>query len=127
MSLGSWSKSEVEQGRGILHSAWRGARSGQKAFLNGMPLSGFLGESVRTACPPAAVGVCIGLLASYSAKRRSVGRALTFASLGGAIGFGATLAWKSRGLTASTVREAARNVRTVRGERWMRKHSIAYA
>jgi len=128
MGLRTWSQSEVEYGRKIVNSGLQGARSGQEAFLQGRPLSGYVRQSVRGACQPAALGAYLGLLASVSGKgHKSLGRSLAFGLLGGAIGFGAGIAWRSRALTASAVRGASRNIHTLRDERWMRKHSIAYA
>jgi hypothetical protein len=128
MSLRNWSKRELEHGRALVHSGVSGARSGQQQFLHGASLNRFLGDTLRTSCQPAVLGACIGALASCSLKSRTpTRRALAFGLLGGAIGFGASLAWKGRGLTASTVRGVARSIRTEHDQRWMRKHSIAYA
>ena len=128
MGLLKWSKSEVEYGRKILNSGLRGARSANEAFYQGMPLAEFLSDSVRGASQAAAVGACIGVLGSCPGNRnKSIGRALAFGLLGGAIGLGASVAWKSRALTASAVYGASRNIRRERDERWMKKHSIAYA
>ena len=128
MSFASWSRSEIEQGRKIVSSGLRGARSGEQEFLNGASLNGFVGDTIRTACRPAALGACIGAVAGCSARTaKSTRRAVVFGLAGAAIGFGAGIAWKSRHLTASAVRGASRNIRTVRDERWMRKNSIAYA
>ncbi len=128
MSLRRWSRSEVEYGRRLLNSGLDGARWGREAFLHGGPLAGFVGESIRNAFEPAAIGACIGLLGSFSGSRnKSVGRALAFGLVGGVIGLGASLAWESRRLTASAAGEATRNINRVRDERWMEKHSIAYA
>jgi hypothetical protein len=128
MSIRSWSISEVEHGRNILNSGLQGVRSGQETFLRGEPLGRFLAASSRSAYPAAALGAVVGVLASCSGNaRKSLGRSVAFGLLGGAIGFGAAVAWKSRGLTASAARDAVRNIHTVRDERWMKKHFIAYA
>ena len=128
MGLRGWSKRELEYGRNILNSGVLGARSGQEEFLDGRPLGGFLAESLRTAVSPAAVGICVGLLGSCSRHRRnSPGRALAFGLLGGLIGFGASVAWENRRLASSAVQGASRNVIRICDERWMKKHSIAYA
>lgn len=127
MGLRTWSKSEVEHGRKIIDSGLEGARSGGEAFLEGAPLGKFLATSSRSAYCPAALGALLGIVAGRSGKNKPLGRSFTFGLLGGAIGFAAAFAWKSRGLTASAVRGASRNIHIVRGERWMRKHFIAYA
>jgi hypothetical protein len=128
MGLRKWSESEVEYGRKVLNSGLEGARSGREAFLNGKSLTPFLGESVRNALKPAALGACIGVLGSYPGNRhRSISRVLAFGFLGALIGFGAGLAWESRGLTASVASGALRNIGKVRDEHWLERHPIDYA
>jgi len=128
MSLGTWSKSEVEYGRKVLDSGLEGARSGREAFLNGRPLNAFLSESVLNALTPAVLGACIGVLGSSAgSQRRSIGRRFAFGLLGGAIGFGAGIAWESRRLTSSAASGALRNIGKVRDEHWLERHPIDYA
>ena len=128
MDLQKWSKSNADYGRTLLHSGIEGARSGQEAFLNGKSLTPFLSESVRSALKPAALGACIGVLSSCPGYRqKSITRTLTYGLLGGAIGLGAGLIWKSRRLTASVAGNALRNIGKVRDEHWLAKHPIDYA
>jgi hypothetical protein len=127
MGLITWSKSEVVYGRKVLNSGLDGARSGREAFLSGRPTS-FLNESVRNAWNPGAIGAGIGVLGSCSGRRRrSIGRALTFGLLGGAVGFGASVVWQNRRLVASAARGAFRNINKVRDEHWLEKNPIDYA
>jgi hypothetical protein len=128
MDLRKWSKSNADYGRRLLDSGLEGARSGEEAFLNGKLLTPFLGESVRSALKPAALGACIGVLGSYAGYRqKSITRTLACGLLGGAIGLGAGLAWESRCLTASVAGSALRNIGRVRDEHWLTKHPIDYA
>jgi hypothetical protein len=50
-----------------------------------------------------------------------------FGLLGGAVGFGAGVVWKSRRLVASAANSALRNIGKVRDEHWLTKHPINYA
>jgi|SRR5271166_2163725 len=128
MDLRQWSKSNADYGRELLHSGIEGARSGGEAFLNGESLTPFLSESVRNALKPAVLGACIGALSSYPAyRRKSIIRALAFGLVGGAIGFGAGIAWESRSLAASIADGALKSIEKVRDERWLAKHPIDYA
>jgi hypothetical protein len=128
MDLREWSKSEVEYGRKVLDSGLAGVRSGREEFLNGRPLTPFLNDSVRKALKPAALGACLGVLGSLAASRnKSIGRALLFGLLGGAIGFSTGVAWESRRLTASAARGALQNIHKTRDEHWVEKHPVAYA
>jgi len=128
MDLREWTKSEVRHGRKLVSSGLEGARSGREAFLNGRHLTPFLSESMQSALKPAALGACIGMLSACPGRRdRSIGRVLAFGLLGGAIGFGAGIAWKDRRLAASVVRGGLRYIGRARDECWMEKHSIAYA
>jgi hypothetical protein len=128
MGFSEWSKSEVEYGRKVLNSGLEGARSGREAFLHGEPLAPFLSESLKNALKPAALGACIGVLGSYPGSRhRSASRAFAYGFLGGAIGFGAAVAWESRRLTARVASGALRNIGKVRDEHWLESHPIDYA
>jgi hypothetical protein len=128
MDVRKWSKSNADYGRELLHSGIDGARSGGEAFLNGDSLTPFLSESVRSALKPAVLGACLGALGSCPGSRqKSIGRTLIFGLLGGAIGFGAGVAWESRCLTASVAGSALRNIGRVRDEHWLTKHPIDYA
>jgi len=121
-------RSNADYGRKILDSGLEGARSGRAAFLHGRPLTPFLNESVRDALKPAAIGACIGLLGSYPGNsRNSAGRALAYGLVGGVLGFGAGVAWRSRFLSASVVSGAWKNIDRVRDEHWLEKHPIDYA
>jgi len=128
MDLRQWSKSNADYGRELLHSGIEGARSGGETFLNGESLTPFLSESVRSALKPAVLGACLGVLGSYPGYReKSISRALAFGLVGGALGFGAGVAWESRRLTSSAACGALRNIGRVRDEHWLTKHPIDYA
>ena len=94
--------------------------------MHGEPLAPFLGESLRDAWKPAVLGACLGLLSSIP-TRRSAARAVACGLIGGAIGFSAGVAWKSRRLSASVVSGAVKNIRKVRNEHWLETHPIDYA
>ena len=128
MTVQEWSKSEIEYGRRVLDSGLEGVRSGRDAFLNGKPLTPFLSGSVGQALKPAVLGLCIGMISSCRRNgHRSVGKTLAFGLLGGAIGFGAGMAWKSRHLTRCITSEALRNISKARDEHWLERHPIDYA
>jgi hypothetical protein len=128
MEQHNWSKSEFEYGRKVLHSALEGARCGEEAFLKGTLLTPFLSEEIRNALTPAAVGACIGLLGSCRGNHRSsIGRTLAFGLVGWAIGLGAGVAWKTRGLTECVASNAFRNIGKLRDEHWLERHPIDYA
>jgi hypothetical protein len=128
MDLRDLSKSELEYSKKVLNSGLLGIHSGRQEFLEGQPLPGFLTASLRSAISPAAIGVGVGLLGSCSRRQRNtLGKALVFGLLGGAIGLGASFAWENRRLASSAAHQASRNMARIRDERWMKKHSIAYA
>jgi hypothetical protein len=128
MGLREWSKSNANYGEKLVSSGIEGARCGGEAFLNGEPLTPFLGESARRALRPAALGACLGVLGTYPASRqKSLGKVLAFSLLGGAIGFGAAVVWGSRRLVASAAGGAAWSMGRVRDERWLARHPINYA
>ena len=128
MNFNQWEKSNAEYGRKLMHSGLEGARSGREAFRSERPLVPFFSDSARKALTAAAIGVGLGLLRGCSANgRRSTGRALAYGVFGGAIGFGAGVAWESRLLGKSVVAGAWRNIGRVRDEHWLEKNPIDYA
>jgi hypothetical protein len=128
MNLHEWSKSNADYGRKLLNSGLEGARSGREAFLHGRSLALFLGESVRNALTPSAIGLCLGVLGSRSGNHhKSAGRAVAYGFLGGAIGFGIGVAWQSRRLTASVASAALGNIERARDAHWLEKNPIDYA
>lgn len=128
MDLRQWSKSNLNYSQGLVNSGLEGTRSGRDAFLHGKPLGLFLDESARSALKSAAIGACVGVLGGYSRNgHKSAGRALACGCLGGAIGFGAGLAWESHRLAASVASGALRNIGRARDEHWLESHPIDYA
>jgi hypothetical protein len=128
MAIRNWSKSEVEYGRKVFSSGLAGARTGGEAFLKGRPLTPFLSKAVRNASTPAAVGAVLGVLSSYPGNRqRFANRAFTFGVLGWAVGLSLSIAWQSRGLTASVASGALRNIGRARDEHWLERNPIDYA
>jgi len=128
MELGEWVKSNVDYGRRLVGSGIEGARTGQDEFLNGEPLAPFLGESVKGALLPAAVGACVGVLVGYPiCRRKSPAVTLAYGLLGCVVGLGAGFAWKSRHLGASAASGALKNIGKVRDEQWLTKNPVNYA
>ncbi|HXZ79482.1 MAG TPA: hypothetical protein VEG30_06090 [Terriglobales bacterium] len=120
--------SSVEYGRKLLSSALEGARYGGETYLHGKPLNPFLAESVRGALKPAIVGLCVSLLGCCSAKRRSsASRAIAYGLIGGVVGFGASIVWRSRLLAASVASGAMHSVSRARDEHWLEQNPIDYA
>lgn len=128
MRLSEWSKANADYGRKLINSGLEGARSGREAFLHGESFAPFLGNSVRSALKPAAVGVCLGLLGSRSGNHnKSAARSMACGLLGGSIGFGIGIAWQSRQFAASMLAAALGRIEEVRDEHWLEKNPIDYA
>jgi hypothetical protein len=128
MNLRKWSRSEAEYGRKVLDSTVEGIRSGEERFLLGKPLAPFVAKSVQASLVPAAVGACLGALATLPANREGrASRMLFFGLLGGALGLSAGLVWESRRITANAAHGARENVHKIRDEHWVEKHPVAYA
>jgi hypothetical protein len=128
MDVGEWVKSNISYGRRLVDSGIEGARTGEEEFLDGRPLAPFLGESVKSALVPAAIGACVGGLAAYTiSKRKSSMVALAYGLLGGVIGLTGGMAWESRHLSASVAGGALRKIGRVRDEQWLAKNPINYA
>jgi hypothetical protein len=127
MNILKWSKSEVNYGRKLVDSAVEGARNGEGEFLENESLGPYLEKSALHAMVPTALGACVGWLGGYLDNRRSGKRALVCAFIGGAIGFGASVLWENRELTASVASGAWENMNKARDARWFEKNPIDYA
>lgn len=128
MSLRNWIDSNVEYGRRLALSGAEGAGAARQNFLNHEPLPLFLNQSLATAFKHATAGACVGILGAYlSGRRRSTRRALAYGALGGAVGFGAGLSWRTHRLAAGMGRGALKQMSVVRNERWLERHPINYA
>jgi hypothetical protein len=128
MGVGEWVKSNVDYGRRLMDSGLDGARFGQEEFLDGKPLTPFLAESAKDALLPAAIGVCVGVLAGYPVwRKKSTAISLAYGLLGGAIGLTTGMAWNNRHLGASVAGSAMKNIGKVRDEQWLTRHPINYA
>lgn len=133
MSARQWFRSNVEYVRKLANSGLEGAGRGREEFLEGEDVAPFLADAARQAVTPALVGACLGALGALFGERRprgerpSADRTAAYCVLGGAIGFGAGLAWKTQGLAANIARRGLQNTRPVRDERWLERHPINYA
>jgi len=125
MNIFEWSKSEVDYGRKLMGSAVDGAREG--TFLKDGSLGHHLEESALDAMVPTLVGACLGWFGGRLEDRRSSRRALACALLGGAIGFGASVIWNNREVTASVASGAWKGINKTRDAHWFEKNPIDYA
>ncbi len=77
---------------------------------------------------PAAIGAALGILSTRQIRnRRSASRMARSGLVGGALAFGAAVAWASRRFTGTAVRSGLRNVNVLRDARWLERHPINYA
>ncbi len=121
-------RSNLRYGQHLVESGMSGLSSGRQAHLNGQPLSDALGRAARASLGLAVFGTCAGLLRySFPARRDSISKAITCGVAGGAMGLLAGLAWKTRDLTGSMTRAAAKQMGAVRDEHWLDRHPIDYA
>ncbi len=127
MNIREWSKSEVDYGRKLVDSVFEGARRAENEYLRNESFGSNLRRSIQHATTPALVGACLGLFGGFLDKKRSTSKTLLYGLLGGAIGFGAGLAWDNRKLTASVASGAWQSVNRTRDDRWLEKNPIDYA
>ncbi len=120
--------SRVSYGQQLWKSGLSGLSSGRDAHLNGRPLSEVLSESARASLGLATLGACAGLLRyCLPARRNRIPKALACGLLGGAFGFLAGFGWRTRELTESMTRSAAKKMGVVRDQHWLDTHPIDYA
>ena len=77
---------------------------------------------------PAVVGATVGMLGTHlMGNRKSASRVAMGGLVGSVLGFGAALAWASRGFIRPAARAAARRVNATRDAHWLETHPIDYA
>jgi len=128
MNFVEWSKSNVDYGRKLVDSALEGVRAGEEEFREEESLAPYFTESARQALAPAVIGALIGMLSGYlGSKRRSPTKTVACGLIGGAIGFGGGVIWKSRQFTASVASSSWKSITKTRDEHWLEKNPIDYA
>jgi hypothetical protein len=126
MSLRNWVETNVQCCRELARQEL--ANSGREQLPEKVRLAPFFGTAAAKAAQVATIGATLGVLGAYLSRRnRPKLRALQLGAMGGAIGFGAGFAWRTRALAAGIGRDALRKVNVVRNRRWLAKHPIDYA
>jgi hypothetical protein len=77
---------------------------------------------------PTALGATIGMLSAHLVgNRKSVSRVALGGLAGSVFGFGAAMAWASRGFIGPAARTAMRRMNAARDAHWLETHPIDYA
>jgi hypothetical protein len=119
-------KSEITYSRKLLEAGLSAANAARDGAPN-LALAPEFARATRGAWVPAVIGTAVGILGMCLAPKSRSGRgALVGGLVGGVLGFGGGVAWGSREVTAPLVRQAAKNLGTVRDQHWLEKHPIAY-
>jgi hypothetical protein len=120
--------SGVRYGRKLVSAGFTGVRKGQDSARGDRPLSEIAAEAAQGSLTLAAVGACAGLLSSCLLQRgRRFSNAFILGSVGSALGFFAGFSWKTRSVTSSVARSAARELGKARDDRWLELNPIDYA
>ena len=127
MNFLEWSKSSVDYGHRLVSSAIEGAREGEEEYLQEESFTPHLGESARQALLPALIGAYLGAFGGSLARERSTSKTVALGLLGGAVGFGAGLAWQNREIGANVASSAWKRIQQTRDEHWFEKNPIDYA
>jgi hypothetical protein len=123
-----WIKSNIDYGKSLVDTGVDGARSAGTAMLNGECVGSVLARSAAKAWPSVAIAAGLGVLCTCLATRKKKpSTAIASGLIGGALGFGAGLAWETRRLTGSMARGAMKNVGIARDAHWLSKNPIDYA
>jgi len=123
MKLSESLKSDAGYVRDLVGAGWAGIDSARRDSGEPWMTPAFK----RTVWLPIAIGTAVGVAAAYSKSSRKTRYAVLGGLLGSVVGFGAGVAWASRGVTGAAARNAISKVNTVRDARWLEKNPIAYA
>ena len=111
---------------GLVSSGFKGALSVGRLTLKDEPAGSVLSHSIRKSWKPAAIGACIGVLASFWKRDPQHSTALRDGFMGSTLGLAGGVVWNSRGVTGAVVRGAIKNVNAARDERWLKLNPIDY-
>jgi len=128
MNFSDWLKAEVEYGRDLAGSGWRGARDAADSMLQDEAAGELLGRSVRSSWAPTAIGAGVGTVCALIAGGRKP-RAAAIAAMGvvgGVVGFTAGVAWETRQLSGGIARGAMHRIRKTRDSHWLDRHPINF-
>jgi hypothetical protein len=129
MNVGNWLASEMEYGRNLAGSGWKGARAAWDTAKEDEAIEGLLARSMRASWAPTAIGAGVGAFcALLTQRRKDAGPAVALALgvAGGLLGFAAGVAWETREISSEVARGALRKMGTTRDEHWLEKHPINF-
>jgi len=127
MTIGNWVKSNVDYGRSLAGSGLEGARAAKDELLHGEKVSTVLAESARKSWVPALAGIGVGVLVGYFANRKKPASGVIAGSLiGGAVGFGAGVAWQTRQLSTGVAKGAIHGMREASDSHWLDKNPVNF-
>ncbi len=128
MKIGDWLKAEVEYGRDLAGSGWKGACTAYDSILGERPVGDIVSHSLRASWAPTVVGAGVGTICGLLVQRRKHNTAAIVAMgvVGGVLGFTAGVAWDTRELSSGIARGAMRNIGTTRDSHWLGKHPINF-
>ena len=110
----------------LVSSGCKGAISVGRLTFRDEPASLVFSQSVQESWKPAAIGACIGVLASVWKRDPKLSTALWAGFMGSALGLTRGVVWHSRGVTSAVMRGALKGVSAVRDERWLELNPIDY-
>ena len=128
MTLHSGITSNIAYGKKLVGSGIQGANSGGRKVFEEEDLGTIISRAVREAAAPAAIGACLGAVASiWKGDGKAPKAAVLGGLVGGALGFSAGILWGSRNLTGAVVKGALKGVSATRDDHWLERHPINYA
>jgi hypothetical protein len=127
MSISGSIKGNLAYSKELLDSGIAGAKDARAAVLGARENTDMLTAAVQESWQGAAIGVLAGAIVGALADDREPVRGVVAGGiLGAVLGFGCSLAWKTRPLTSAMAREAGRRVGTVRDQHWLTRHPVNY-
>jgi hypothetical protein len=115
-------ESDISYARNLVEAGWGGVTSA----LTGTDHGGAAPALTSAVWVWTGVGAIAGVWRASRTSSRA-GYGLAFGGLvGSALGFGCGVAWGSRSFAEVAARRANDKIQTVRDERWLQKHPVAY-
>lgn len=127
MAFSDQIKAQLSYGKELVESGVAGANEARKAAFEAAETSELIAHAASESWQGAAVGALVGAILGVLADDRKPARGVIAGGLlGAAVGFGGSFAWKTRPITESMARGAARRINATRDEHWLEENPVAY-
>ena len=127
MNISEKIKTNIAYGKELVESGLEGAKEGRETILAKEEKADLVSAAAQESWQAATLGALAGALFGVLTDDRKPVRGVNAGGLLGAVvGFGGSLAWKTRPLTSAMARGAGKRIGRTRDKRWLTDNPINY-